>query len=310
MATKPRRYVAGRSYKITRRTAGRQYLLTPDAESAGIWLYILAAASRRTGVLIHAAIIMSNHYHLEVTDVEGRLGEFMAEVHGQIARIFNVRLDRVGDPFWDGRKPAVQWIADRSCFVSQTVYIMANPTAAELVEDPGDWPGLIITADDIGKTLTIDRPKTPYFENNRRKNPEQLELYIAPPPGHQADDFRDRVQLQLDNRVRELAANRTTPVCGLEHAMSHEPTDSPSTPDRRGQMLEEVIASDTELRLLALAELDQFRRDYQVCRRRLRHDKTVVFPGGTYALKRWVGVEVAESPPPTPVTELDLALAA
>ena len=43
-------------------------------------------------------------------------------------------------------------------------------------------------------------------------------------------------------------------------------------------MLEEVIASDTELRLLALAELDQFRRDYQVCRRRFRHDKTVVFP--------------------------------
>jgi hypothetical protein len=45
-----------------------------------------AEAVERHGVLVHAAVFMSNHLHMVVTDVRGNLPEFCHLMFGQIAK--------------------------------------------------------------------------------------------------------------------------------------------------------------------------------------------------------------------------------
>ena len=275
--TAPRQYVPGRTYKITRRCDGRRFYLIPHAEAVIAWRSILANAARRTGVLLHVGQIMSNHYHLIVTDMEGRLGEFMGEVHSQIARFVNNQLGRSGH-FWDAGRPAVQWIADSSCLVQQFVYVMANPVAAGIVETADEWPGLLAGVDDIGIEDVAQRSTVGIFANNRRKHASECELVWHAPPGYEADDFRERVRLALGNRERELEEGRDRDVIGVEAALAVDPYYAPNTADDDGGPLEEVIAADTELRIAAISALHQFRQEYARCRRAFCHDRRTVFP--------------------------------
>ena len=70
---------------ITRRTLRRTHLLRPDPKLNNLFLYCLAVTSRRFGVLVHAATVMSTHEHLVVTDTRGVLPRFTQELHRLLA---------------------------------------------------------------------------------------------------------------------------------------------------------------------------------------------------------------------------------
>jgi len=55
----PRPVREGTTYMITRRTTQRQFLLRPSALTNQIFLYCLAVAAERTGVLLHAVCVLS-----------------------------------------------------------------------------------------------------------------------------------------------------------------------------------------------------------------------------------------------------------
>ena len=95
----PRQILPGTCYLITRRCFQRSLLLRPDATTNQIFEFCLAYASGRFGVEIHAYCAMSNHYHLVLTDVEGRLPEFMHWMNVYIAKMLNARWGRT-ESFW------------------------------------------------------------------------------------------------------------------------------------------------------------------------------------------------------------------
>src|SRR5512142_1269074 len=106
--TPPRRVLPGRSYLVTRRCSERRLFLRPSRLTNDIFLYVLALASRRYNVLVHAFCVLSNHAHLIVTDVEGRLPAFMQYLDSLVARSVNSSLGRF-EGFWatDGSYSAV-----------------------------------------------------------------------------------------------------------------------------------------------------------------------------------------------------------
>lgn len=61
--TVPRCILPGTTYLVTRRCAQRQFLLRPSAETTAIFRYVLALAVHRFGVQLHAACVLSNHFH-------------------------------------------------------------------------------------------------------------------------------------------------------------------------------------------------------------------------------------------------------
>ena len=63
----------GRYYLVSRRCTQRQFLLKPSKEVNRAFLFCLAVAAQATGVQVHVIMVMSNHYHLIVTDPFGLL---------------------------------------------------------------------------------------------------------------------------------------------------------------------------------------------------------------------------------------------
>ena len=72
---------------------------SPRGECYAIVRFCLALAASRFGLDVHAAASLSSHYHLVVTDFEGRLPDFMHLFNTLVARAGNALLGR-GENFW------------------------------------------------------------------------------------------------------------------------------------------------------------------------------------------------------------------
>src|SRR5690606_20219076 len=83
--TQPRPTLPGTTYLLTRRTVLRYHLFAPGPQMNQIFLYTLAISAARTGIVVHAVMLMSTHPHLVVTDPEGRLPEFLHYLHRHVA---------------------------------------------------------------------------------------------------------------------------------------------------------------------------------------------------------------------------------
>ncbi|MCA8962236.1 MAG: transposase, partial [Planctomycetes bacterium] len=55
------------------------YLIRPSEEIHQILLYLLALKSKRYRLKVHHFCMMSSHFHMVVTDPEGRIPDFMRE---------------------------------------------------------------------------------------------------------------------------------------------------------------------------------------------------------------------------------------
>src|SRR5688500_2790100 len=95
-----RQIIPGSTYLVTRRCTQRQFLLTPtNGRFVEAFLYCLAYAASRSGVIVHAAVVMGNHYHLVVTDPDGVLPWFVECLNKLVAKSMNAMRGR-WENFW------------------------------------------------------------------------------------------------------------------------------------------------------------------------------------------------------------------
>jgi REP element-mobilizing transposase RayT len=138
----PRRILPGETYLITRRCYQRTFRLRPCAETNRIFLYCLAFAAQRTGVLLHAACVMSNHHHLVVTDPRGILPDFLRELHRLTAKATNASQGQ-WENLWAAEPCNVVRLTTDEDVDDKIAYVVANPVAAGLVRQPEHWPGVL-----------------------------------------------------------------------------------------------------------------------------------------------------------------------
>src|SRR6266498_3729775 len=158
--TPPRRVLPGNTSLVTRRCSERRFFVRPCRVRNELFLYVLAVAARRHGVLVHAFCVLSNHCHLVVTDQNGCLPAFMQYLDSLVARAVNASLGRF-EGFWssDASYSAVEPL-DSGDVVAKTAYVLANPVAAGLVRRGSEWPGLWTAPAEVGcATLVAPRPK-------------------------------------------------------------------------------------------------------------------------------------------------------
>ena len=84
--SRPRQVFPGEVVLGTRRCIERRFLLRPDRVTSDIFLYCLARAARLTGVELHEFVVLSNHYHVVLTDVHGNRPEFFRELNQLVGR--------------------------------------------------------------------------------------------------------------------------------------------------------------------------------------------------------------------------------
>ncbi len=139
MARRPRIEYAGAVYHIINRGNYQQDLFTVG-KSGEAFEKALFEAAERCGWVLHAYVIMSNHYHLLLETPEGNLVEGMRWLQGTFANRFN-RFHGVRGQVFQGRYKSIL-VEGGEYFLGLANYIHLNPVRAGLVavDNLRDYP--------------------------------------------------------------------------------------------------------------------------------------------------------------------------
>lgn len=131
---------AGAVYHVMCRGDRREEIVRND-DDRRLMLETLEETCARTGFLLHAYVLMPNHYHLLLETPEPNLVAGMKWFQGTYTQRFNAR-HRLSGHLFQGRYKAVPVEADRAnYFRTVSDYIHLNPARAGLLV--GDRPRLV-----------------------------------------------------------------------------------------------------------------------------------------------------------------------
>jgi REP element-mobilizing transposase RayT len=295
--TAPRQVLPAATYLVTRRCSERRFFLRPSDATNGTFLYVLALAAQRYGVEIHAVCVLSNHYHLLLTDPAASLPAFMQYLDSLVARATNASLGR-WEGFW-ASAASYSAVAHDSPedVISKAAYVLANPVAAGLVRHGREWPGIWTAPEQIGSAkLTAVRPKV--FFSADGYLPESVELELTVPPGFASvREFQERLSealTELEEQSRRELASKGRGVLGVARVLAQKPLAHPASGEPRRKLNPRVAARDKWKRIEALSRLVDFLRAYrEAWSARRAGVRGVLFPAGTYLLRVLHGVECA-----------------
>jgi len=305
--TRPRLIHRNASYRLSSRCVFRQSLLRPGRDLNNAVGYWLGVTSQRYGILVHSFCAMSNHIHLDVTDPEGRVTDFMRDFKGVLARCLNAHWGR-WEYLWAPGPSGMQRVLLADDAAAGMAYTAGNPVAAGLVADPSAWPGLITTPRHLEQVasdsaqFTFTRP--PQFFRALDEGgtlPDEVTLSLAAHPLG-ADDPASfikqvvaRVQEIVDKKRAELKA-KGDQFAGAGRVLAASCTDVPSTPAPRRER-NPRLACKTPMIRCAMLQLEQLMLGrYEAARRRWLAGKTAFFPLGTNQMRDYPGVTVRAGP--------------
>lgn len=291
--TLPRRFLPGTTYFITRRCTQRQFLLKPTARNTRIFMYCIAVAAKKTGIVIHAVCVMSNHYHILLSDRGAKVSEFYGWVHKYVAKAVNASYGRF-ENLWSSEKTSVVKPESEMDVLEKTVYTLNNPVEARLVASGAKWPGVWL----FKKTHSqiVKRPDV-YFSDDGEM-PKKIKLSIEPPPQFNHLDVTTYEQQVLDKleaesqKIREEMSKLGQSFLGTRGIMAQNPYGNPVTREKRFGINPRVAAKNKWLRMEAIQRNKEFLSQYKRALKRWREgDRDVEFPHGTYALRVHSGVK-------------------
>ncbi len=293
--TVPRQILPGTTYLVTRRCAQRQFLLRPSRETNEIFAYVLGVAARRFGIHVHAYCVLSNHFHLVVTDPGARLPAFAQYLESLVARAVNASLGR-WEAFWAPSSYSAVVLATPDDALAKSAYVLANPVAAGLVRRGREWPGLWSAPERLGSPALVARRPKAFFRSSGPM-PESVELELRPPPGLALGEFRRRLFEEVasleDAAARALAAIGRG-FMGVSKVLAQRPSAHPVAGETRRTMNPRAAATDKWKRIETLSRLVEFLARYRAAwGQRRAGEQGFLFPAGTYLLRVMHGVPCA-----------------
>jgi putative transposase len=290
--TAPRQVLPNTTYLVTRRCAHRQFFLKPSRIAKEVFLYVLAVAAQRYGVEVHAYCVLSNHYHLVVTDPLAQLPSFQLYLDGIVARAINALLGR-DEALWGPNSFSAVTLVAPGDVVDKAAYTLANPVAAGLVRSARRWPGLWSSPEAIGGgEVQVRRPN--HFFDPDGGLPDCIAFQLTTPPGFpSAEAFREQLATALAEREAR-AVQAASGFLGVARVMAQRATAHPRTREPRRQLNPRVAAKDRWKRIEALGRLVSFLSSYRSALRAWREGRDdVVFPAGTYLMRVMHGAACA-----------------
>ena len=289
--TKPRCVLPGVTKLVTRRCSERRFFLRPDPQVRMIFEYLLAHFAEVHGIQVHAYVVMSNHYHLVVTDTLGKLPDFQRDLNSLLARSINAFRGR-WESFWDRRSYSAVSLLEEQDVLAKLVYTLANPVEARLVEEARDWEGATSAGMAFGRGRPIRRPEGFFAEEGL---PEVVELELTRPPCFEGMSNRElfvRIEeelarVEVENRGRGRAM-------GMRRVMSQDWNARPKGSEERRQLRPTIAGRNKWARIEALQRSKAWLvAYYEALRRFVAGEREVVFPRGTWRMGVRFGCRVA-----------------
>jgi len=223
--TAPRMIVPGVTYLVTRRCSQRQFLLRPSKTVNNVFLFLLTVAAKRFDIEVHTFCVLSNHYHLVVTDRHAQLPAFHQFLDALVARAMNSAIGR-WEALWAPNSYSAVALVSAADVIDKAAYVLANPAAAGLVRSGRLWPGLWSAPDRIGgESYVVSRPK--HFFDPKGSLPERTSLELTPPPGFTADEFRAQLEASLAEREAAAVREARAGFLGVARVLAQKPTARP-----------------------------------------------------------------------------------
>jgi putative transposase len=134
----PRLELAGVPLHVIQRGNNRAACFFGDADRR-FYLKCLGKSAARTGCLIHAYVLMTNHVHLLVTPgAPGAVGEMLQDIGRRYVRVINNIHERTGT-LWEGRFKSSLVDSERYLLTCHR-YIELNPVRAGIAAHPSAYP--------------------------------------------------------------------------------------------------------------------------------------------------------------------------
>ncbi len=286
---------------ITRRCTQRQFLMRPDRETNNAFIYCLAVAAERYRIRVIFTAAMSNHHHTGIEDPDGNYPAFLEHFHKLFAKCQNALRGR-WENFWSSEQTSVVRLVDPGDVVDKMVYALTNPVKDRLVEKAHHWPGVSSLAALMhGKTLVASRPR--HFFRDEGGMPDVVSLSFPRPTAFK-DLSQEEFAAMIDLRIRALEESVTAhrrltgvQVVGRRAVLAQEWSARPNSHEPRRQLDPRVAARSKWSRIEALMRNRAFRDAYIAARDSfVAGIRDVVFPAGTYWLRRFVQASCAPCP--------------
>ena len=281
---------------VTRRCTQRQYLLRPDAETNNAVLYCLGVAAQRYNVDIILFTHMSNHLHEALYDRDGNAPAFYEHFHKLLAKCMNALRGR-WENFFSSEQVCVVRLDTREDLIKKLVYIATNPVKAGLVAKVDDWPGAQgYRALLEGRPLRAKRPEHFFADDGTMPKEVTFQMTVPPELGDR-DEIIAEVKARVAEVERTLAryrANKGKRVLGRDAVLRQSWLDSPLRREPRRGLRPTFMASTLWVLIESAQRKREFTKAYRQARAERLAGKDAVFPFGTYWLKRFVGVVVAQ----------------
>ena len=286
--TAPRQILAGKTYLVTRRCSERRFFLRPCEQTNAIFRYTLAVVAQRYNVRVHAFCVLSNHYHLVLTDSHAKLPDFHRDLDGLVARATNCSLGR-WESFWDPDSYSAVRLESREAVLEKMVYVLANPVAAGLVRRGHEWPGLWSAPSQIGGGfITSERPKG--FFREAGPMPASAGLQLERPPGFESDESfvvaLSRGLREAEDRAAAVVGREGRSFVGPARVLAQKPTARPAPGEPRRTLSPRVACRNKWGRIEALLRLAAFGRAYREALGAWRTGmREALFPPGTWLMR-------------------------
>ena len=285
---------------VTRRVTQRRFFLRPwrKRKVAKAIRYCIARAAALTGVKVHVVVVMSNHYHIILTDPHGLVPYFAEILNKNLARCLNALHGR-WENFWAaGSGPSYVRLPTPEAVLRECAYALANPVEAGLVASRDQWPGELLE-----QPGTYRAPKPDWFfrcEEDGGQLPATLSLELTPAPvAATAREAIELVKQATDGRedmLRQKLRAKGRRFMGAEAVLRQRVHDSPDSSEPRRTLSPTLACRDKWRRIEALQTLGTFRRDHrQAMERWMTGDRSVVFPFGTYKMRVIHKARIAEA---------------
>jgi hypothetical protein len=241
---------------------------------------------------------MSNHYHAIVYDPCAALPRFLELFHVLTARAVNSHRNR-RENMWAAEQANFNFCVEQGDVLEKTVYTLANPVSAHLVDKIANWPGISSMGWLDGRSVVVERPRR--FFSATGSMPRSASLRLIVPPGHVGDRaaWAEQLRARIAESEKDAEAERSrtgTRVLGRKAVRTASPNDRPQTSEPRRGLRPLIAAKRTQARVAAIEALRDFRQLYLKARLAFRRGvRSVLFPAGTYGLLHYCGVSVAPS---------------
>ena len=272
---------------------------------AQIFWYCLAVAANEFNVTVHAAILMSNHPHYDVTDNDGNLPDFRRQFHRLLA-LCTKAFRGWPEEVFNKSQTSVHELLTPEAVVESLAYLIANPSLGLAVRYSKDWPGAKTLARDIGRrVIRVCRPSQ-YLDPTNPLWPEWIELRLEM-PAILIEHFGslEGAQQAIEDRVRELEAEARAKAerlgrafAGARRVLRTKHTVRSGSWETFGAVDPRFAAAgDARAARAAVARYRAFDAAYdEALSGWTAGDRDVVFPHGTWWMRVHHGVRC--QPPP------------